>query len=156
VLLPEPQQAAHKDYGENDQRVDGVMQEEREPCGKQEKDDDRALELPQQERESIRSGTWLEDVGTTAGEPAPRLIAAQSFPVCSQLLEHPGCRDAPEGRRRLFHALFLSFLPIVPHALPATRSSEGRFQWRQVQSNENSATISDSAPVAHLDRAPAF
>jgi hypothetical protein len=49
MLLPEAEKSAREDYGENDESVDGIVQEERQPGGKQEKDDDRALELAEQE-----------------------------------------------------------------------------------------------------------
>ena len=51
------------------------------------------------EHENIRLLLQLQQVGAIAGEPLPGFLAAQSFRGRSELLEHLGCGDAPEGRR---------------------------------------------------------
>ena len=38
-------------------------------------------------------------------EPLPGFLAAQSFLPGSKVLDHLGCRDAPEGRRELVHCI---------------------------------------------------
>ena len=38
-------------------------------------------------------------------EPLPGFLAAQSFLPGSKVLDHLGCRDAPEGGRELVHCI---------------------------------------------------
>jgi hypothetical protein len=97
ALLPETEKTARENNGENDERVDGVMQEERQRGGKQEKEDDRTLELAQQDCERIRPSFRLEEVRAVAGEAPPGVLAHQPFPGRSKLLEHLGRRDAQKA-----------------------------------------------------------
>ena len=79
------------------------LQEERQPGGEEEDQDDRALELRQQERERIRSVLRLQEIGAIAREPLPGFLPAQSLLGRSKVLEHLRCRGAPEGRRESIH-----------------------------------------------------
>ena len=133
VLLPEAEKAAGEDDGENDEGVDGIVQEERQPGGKQEKEDDRTLELAEQERERIRPSLRLEEVRAVAGEPLPCFLARQPFPGRSELLQHLGRRDAPKGRRRLIHADCRTGKPNVveDHAHPSAAIGPARSPFKQ-------------------------
>ena len=73
-LLPEPEQAAREDDGQDDEGVDGIVQEERQPRREEENEDDRTLELAEQERERIRPILRLQEIRAIASEPLPGFL----------------------------------------------------------------------------------
>ena len=103
MLLPEAEQAAGEDYGKNDESVDGIVEKERQACGKQEQQNDRTFELSEQERERVRPLLRLPQVGAITREALPRFFAAQSFAGRAKLLKHLRCADAPKRRETLTH-----------------------------------------------------
>ena len=103
MFLPESQQSAGGDDGKNDQCIDRVAQVERQPGGTQQQQDDRALELTQQQRERIRALSRLEAIAAMADEPLPRVFGGQAAHSRSEALQQLGRADAPESRGTRVH-----------------------------------------------------
>ena len=108
VLLPEPEQPAHEDNGQNDERVDRIVQEERQGRREQEEQDDRTLELAKKKRQCGRPRFRLQSIRAVAREPLSRVLRAQAVEGDAQLLHCLCGRHRPEGRRGLGHAVALS------------------------------------------------
>ena len=104
ALLPEPQHAAGQDDHEDDQGVGGVVQNERQSRREEEDQDERALELAEQEDQLAGVPPRLENIGADTVE-TPRGVGAPQPPRGRvELPEHVGGRNAPEAVGRLVHA----------------------------------------------------
>ena len=95
-LLPEAEQAAGQDDGEDDEGVGGLSQEERQAGGDEQDQDDRALELRHQERKSPRPPPGLDQ---RAGGRR-RASAAPPRPTCPGAWTGGGGADPPGARTR--------------------------------------------------------
>jgi hypothetical protein len=103
ALLPEPEQAARQDDRQDDRGVDRIAEKEGQACGEQENQDQRTLELSQQQRELVPSSRGRQEIGTEARESLPGLGARQALGGGSELPEQIRRRHAPERGRSLVH-----------------------------------------------------
>ena len=100
-FLPEAEQAADQDDGEDDEGVGGLPQEERQGGCDEQDQDDRALELGQQEGQGVPTPPGRTQPGDGADEPLPRFLGRQApgrDPEVRQQVLH---RHGPEGREVL-------------------------------------------------------
>ena len=104
ALLPEPKQAARQNDGQDDQRVGGVVQEERQAGRERQDEDQRALELAEQEHQLPGSSPRLKDVGAVTFEPPSGVRVRQALLGRLQPLEHVGGGNAPEALEGVVHA----------------------------------------------------
>ena len=81
--------------------------------GKEKDENDRALELPEEERKDIRALLRFQEIRSVAGEALSGFITRQSVLFRVKLLQHLGGRDAPKGQRRLFHLLVRSWSGVL-------------------------------------------
>ena len=101
VLLPEPQEAAEQHDGGDDERVDPVAEDEREPGGHEEDDHHRLGELsaqltPDRPGTAGRSGAVALSQGAGAG-----LDVTETRWAAAHRVEHSLGLERPVGRRRL-------------------------------------------------------
>ena len=106
-LLPEAEQAAREDDRQDDRGVDRVVEEEGQPGGKEENQDQGALELSQQERQLVRSSRACQAIGTEPRESLPGFGGRQAAGGGSELLEQIRRRYAPERGRALVHVVLV-------------------------------------------------
>ncbi len=85
-----------------------VMEEERQPCGKKQDQDDRALELGKQEGKRVGSLLRCEKVRAVLGQPPPGFGTGQSLRRAFEPMEHLSGRETPKRFWCLVHAA-LSF-----------------------------------------------
>jgi hypothetical protein len=74
-LLPESQQAADKDNRKDNQRVRGVVQEERQTSRKEQDEHDGTFELREEKRESMRLFALAKPIGSHTLQPPSGFVA---------------------------------------------------------------------------------
>ena len=108
-LLPEAQQAAHQQDGQDDEGVGVVAQGKGKQAGEDQDEDDGALVLRQQQGEGVGAFLGPEEVGARLGQALPGLVGAQPLRRSAQLGQQVSGGTAPKGLHRwLIHAEILS------------------------------------------------
>ena len=79
ALLPEAQQTAHQQDGQDNQGVGLIPQGEGEETGEDQDEDDGALILGQQQGEGVGAPFGAQQVGARLGQTLPGLVGAQTL-----------------------------------------------------------------------------
>ena len=109
-LLPETQQAAHQQNGQDDEGVGVVAQGKGKQAGEDQDEDDGAFVLRQQQGEGVGAFLGPEEIGARLGQALPGLVRAQALRRSAQLGQQVSGGTAPKGLHRwLIHAEILFF-----------------------------------------------
>src|SRR4030095_7879715 len=87
ILLCESEQRAAQDDRQDDDRLDPVLQDERDCGTENENQDERALELREQQSQRSKARRVVHMVGAVALQPRRRLAAGQSVVTGPKRLE---------------------------------------------------------------------
>ena len=101
VLPPETEQPAEQDDREDDPRVDRVTQEECEQAREGEDQDDRVLELPDEQAQRPFPSASFEPVAADTLEPRSSFLGAEPVRAAGERTQHIPGGPIPVGRRRV-------------------------------------------------------